>query len=65
MSGTWGFPRAAGGRVRGPLGVTERYVVHIVATAVRGIALFSALVLGAFVHGPRFRVYSCDPTGQA
>jgi hypothetical protein len=44
--------------MRSPAGVTERDVLHIVATVVQGLALLAALVLGAFTQGHRFRVYS-------
>jgi hypothetical protein len=54
---TMGFVVAAM-EVRGPGGMTERDVLHIVATVVQGFALLSALVLGAFMHGRRFRRYS-------
>ncbi len=44
--------------VRGTPGLTARNVVHVAATAVQGIAMLSALVLGGFVHGLRFRLYT-------
>jgi hypothetical protein len=49
--------------VRGSGGVTERDVRHILATAIQGIALVSALVLGGFVLGSRFRAYSFATLG--
>jgi hypothetical protein len=49
--------------VRGPEGLTERDVRHILGTALQGIALVSALVLGGFVLGRRFRTYSFAALG--
>jgi hypothetical protein len=49
--------------VRGPEGVTDRDVQHMVGTALQGIALLAALVLGGFAFGPRFRVFSFATLG--
>jgi hypothetical protein len=49
--------------VRGSGGITERDMWHILATALQGIALVSALVLGGFVLGRGFRAYSYTTLG--
>jgi hypothetical protein len=54
---TFGFFVAAMD-VRGPQGMTDRDVIHVVATVVQGMALLSAVALGAFARGRKFRVYS-------
>ena len=44
--------------VVGEGGLSQRDRVHIAATAIQGVAMASALLVGAFSHGRQFRLYS-------